>query len=194
MQHNPAPSSSLPLVRVDEFLPPIRPWLHFGGLFIIAVVALAFPVASATRYQTTVKAPAIVAIATDRAQAPLQLKVSISPNQINQLKVGQSAQVRISGCPYTDYGILNGTVEQVAAMPIQPPMNSATPAISNHPSPSNMGVPAYEVTITPQHQVLGKGEQQCLLRVGMDGSADIASREETVLQFLLRKARLIADL
>jgi multidrug efflux pump subunit AcrA (membrane-fusion protein) len=188
MQHNPAPSSSLPLVRVDEFLPPIRPWLHFGGLFIIAVVALAFPVASATRYQTTVKAPAIVAIATDRAQAPLQLKVSISPNQINQIRVGQSAQVRISGCPYTDYGILNGTVEQVAAMPIQPPMNSAIPAILNQPSP------AYEVTIAPQHQVLGKGEQQCLLRVGMDGSADIASREETVLQFLLRKARLIADL
>jgi hypothetical protein len=191
MQHNPTPSSFLPLVQVDEFLPPIRPWLYFGGLFIVAVVALVFPIAAATKYQTTVKAAVIVAASTeDRVQNPLQLKALISPNQINQIKVGQSAQVRISGCPYTDYGILNGTIEQVAATPSQPPKNSATPAIANQPSPLNMGVPAYKVTITPQHQALGQGEQQCLLRVGMDGSADIISKEETVLQSLLRMIAL----
>ncbi|HEY9658023.1 MAG TPA: HlyD family secretion protein, partial [Allocoleopsis sp.] len=52
----------------------------------------------------------------------------------------------------------------------------------------------YEVTIDPDSRALTQGNQSCLLQPGMEGSVDIVTREETVLQFLLRKARLITDL
>ena len=51
----------------------------------------------------------------------------------------------------------------------------------------------YEVTARPETLVLEDGGRSCTIQAGMEGRADIVSREETVLQFLLRKARLIAD-
>jgi multidrug efflux pump subunit AcrA (membrane-fusion protein) len=50
------------------------------------------------------------------------------------------------------------------------------------------------VTIKPETLVLGKGKNPCHIQLGMEGRVDIVSREETVLKFFLRKARLIADL
>jgi multidrug efflux pump subunit AcrA (membrane-fusion protein) len=193
MWHNPAPSSALSPVHVDEFLPPIQPWLHVGGLLVVATIALAFPVASVTKYQTTVKAPAIVVTSTSTAPAPLQLKAVVPANNINQIRIGQGVQIRLSGCPYTDYGTLQGTVAQIISKPIQPPMNSTPTVIANHPSPFSADVPVYEITIAPQYRVLGKGGHQCPLRPGMDGRVDISSGEETVLSFLIRKARLAVD-
>ena len=45
----------------------------------------------------------------------------------------------------------------------------------------------------PDTLILGDAGRTCIIQAGMEGRADIVSREETVLQFLLRKARLIAD-
>jgi multidrug efflux pump subunit AcrA (membrane-fusion protein) len=193
MWHNSAPSSAQSPVHVDEFLPPIQPWLHVSGLFVVAAVALALPVASVTKYQTTVKAPAIVAVSTSNTQTPLRLKAVVPANNINQIRAGQGVQIRLSGCPHTDYGTLQGTVAQIISRPIQSPTNSATAATPNYPSPFSADVPVYEITIAPQHLVLDKGGHQCPLRPGMDGRADISSGEETVLSFLIRKARLAVD-
>ena len=44
----------------------------------------------------------------------------------------------------------------------------------------------YEVTIKPDSLSLGKDNHQCTLQLGMEGRADIITREETVLKFLLR--------
>ncbi|GAB1544369.1 hypothetical protein NUACC21_70450 [Scytonema sp. NUACC21] len=51
----------------------------------------------------------------------------------------------------------------------------------------------YEVSIEPENLVLAQGKSQCFITLGMQGRADIISREETVLKFFLRKAKLIAD-
>jgi hypothetical protein len=48
----------------------------------------------------------------------------------------------------------------------------------------------YEVTIAPDTLQLNRGGKTCQIRSGMDGRADIISKEETILQFILRKARL----
>ena len=52
----------------------------------------------------------------------------------------------------------------------------------------------YQVTVKPENLVLGKGKNLCHIQLGMQGRADIVSREETVMRFFLRKARLISDL
>ncbi|MEQ9233127.1 MAG: hypothetical protein RIG66_03420 [Coleofasciculus sp. E2-BRE-01] len=52
----------------------------------------------------------------------------------------------------------------------------------------------FEVTIKPETLSLRQGNNHCPVQLGMEGTADIISRQETVIQFLLRKARLMTDL
>jgi HlyD family secretion protein len=65
------------------------------------------------------------------------------------------------------------------------PVASGTPAAA---SPT-----FYEVTIQPRTLYLGSQKRWCRLQFGMKGRADIVSRQETVLQFVLKKARLLSN-
>lgn len=51
----------------------------------------------------------------------------------------------------------------------------------------------YEVTIQPDRLDLQKGDRAYFIQAGMEVTAEIISREETVLTFILRKARLLKD-
>ena len=65
---------------------------------------------------------------------------------------------------------------------------------SDATSNSSTITPYYEVTINPEKPYLVKNERQYPIQSGMEATADIISREETVLSFILRKARLLTDL
>ncbi|MBW4626619.1 MAG: HlyD family secretion protein [Brasilonema octagenarum HA4186-MV1] len=130
------------------------------------------------------------------SNAPLVVKAAVAPQEKSKLKQGQKVLLRVSSCPYTDYGTLKGVVSQISEDTIKPQNNSATATAAATGSSQQGGAVStfYEVTIQPEVLSLGKGKNQCAIQVGMEGRADIISREETVLQFFLRKARLIADL
>ena len=53
--------------------------------------------------------------------------------------------------------------------------------------------PFYEVTIQPEKMFL-KDNPKNTIQSGMDVTADIISKEETALNFILRQARWIADI
>jgi HlyD family type I secretion membrane fusion protein len=118
------------------------------------------------------------------SNAPLEIKAAVSPQDRGKLEVGQTAQMRVSSCIYTDYGSLTGVVHQISQDTIkpEPEASKATDAKA-----------FYEVIIAPNSSLLGKGNNQCFLTAGMDGKADITTKEETVLHFILRKARLLAN-
>lgn len=116
------------------------------------------------------------------SNAPLQIKAMVLPNDIDKLEIRQTAQMRVSACPYPDYGVLNGKVQQISKDTTKPD----TTAAGSKPA-------FYEVTIEPNQLTLSRSNHQCSLLPGMEGSVDIVTREETVLQFLLRKARLTID-
>ncbi|BCL36554.1 HlyD family efflux transporter periplasmic adaptor subunit [Nostoc sp. MS1] len=118
--------------------------------------------------------------------APIQIKANVPAQDISKIKSGQQVQMRVSACPYPDYGTLKGTVKTIAA--------DALPVASNNPQGSVTKATAYEVIVEPQTLYVGRGDKQCQLKAGMEGKANIISREETILKFILRKARLIADL
>lgn len=128
------------------------------------------------------------------SDASLEIKAAVATEDKSKLKLGQSVQMRVSACPYPDYGTLKGKVIQISADTIKPQQNSATATDSTAASSRNPNAATafYEVTIKPESLTLSQGKNQCLLQLGMDGRADIISREETVLQFLLRKAKLIS--
>ncbi|MCC5661464.1 HlyD family secretion protein [Nostoc sp. XA010] len=124
------------------------------------------------------------------------VKAGVASEDKSKLKIGQKVQMRVSACPYPDYGTLNGKVQAISPDAIAPQKNGTNASMSNATTSPKAAVPGafYEVTIEPETLVLGKGKNQCHIQLGMEGRADIISREETVLQFFLRKARLMSDL
>ncbi|MBD2516105.1 HlyD family efflux transporter periplasmic adaptor subunit [Nostoc sp. FACHB-973] len=117
--------------------------------------------------------------------APLLIKAYVQTQDIDKVKPGEKVRMMVSACPYPDYGTLKGTVTTVASDALSPVKNGTDSSVNQ--------VVAYEVTIQPQTLYLGRGDRQCHLKSGMEGRADIISRQETVLRFILRKARLITN-
>ncbi|MBE9013066.1 HlyD family efflux transporter periplasmic adaptor subunit [Pseudanabaenaceae cyanobacterium LEGE 13415] len=111
--------------------------------------------------------------------APFVLKAQIAAQDIDKVKPGQSIQMRVSACPFPDYGTLNGVIKTVAP--------DARPASEN-------AAATYEITMEPAQSFVGDERRQCPLQAGMEGTVDVISRQETVVQFLLRKTRLISNL
>ncbi len=129
------------------------------------------------------------------SHAPKVVKAAVASEDKNKLKLGQKVQMRVSACPYPDYGTLNGKVKAISADAITPQKHGNNGSASGVSSPKAAAVGAfYQVTVEPENLVLGKGKNLCHIQLGMEGRADIISREETVLRFFLRKARLITDL
>ena len=113
----------------------------------------------------------------------LEIKAWVAPENISKLKIGQKALLKVSACSYPDYGILTGNVSNISPDSLE--------SQNNHNIITNNG---YEVTIQPQSLSLSSRDKKCTLQAGMEGRAEIITQKETVLTFLLRKARLLADL
>ncbi len=122
--------------------------------------------------------------------APLVIKAMIPPADIKKVAVAQKVQLRVDACPYPDYGTLKGTVSTISPDAITSGSNSGTGTTGS----STAGASYFEATVKPETLTFGHSEYKCHLQAGMAATADIISREETALQYLLRKARLITDL
>jgi HlyD family secretion protein len=132
----------------------------------------------------------IAQIAPDHA--PLVIKASVANQDIDRVEVGQLAKVRINACPYPDYGVLPGRVTAVA--PDVSAQGEQSNSSGNQNSASSSSNRSFEVTIQPESPTLVRQNRQCSIQSGMEASASIVSREETFLQFVLRKARIWTDL
>jgi len=119
--------------------------------------------------------------------APLVLKASVKTEDRDKIKIGQPADIRVDGCPYPDFGILKAKVTGIS------PDSSMLSKDANSSLGSNAvaGGATYEVTLQPESLELSSGGDKCAIHSGMAGTADIISREETVLRFILRKAKLL---
>jgi HlyD family secretion protein len=114
--------------------------------------------------------------------APLVVKGQVQTQDISKVQTGQTVQMRVTAYPYPDYGVLQGKVQAVA------------PDVTTVREGNGSGLSYYEVTIKPDQPYLSRDNRQYYLQPGMEVRADIISRQETLLQFLLRKARLWTDL
>jgi HlyD family type I secretion membrane fusion protein len=118
---------------------------------------------------------------------PFVVNAYVTAQDIGKVEVGQKVQLRVSAYPYPDYGTLKGVVTMVAPDATFPNSDS-----SKQGSPP-AGAAHYEVTIGIERPYLTKDDRQYPIQAGMEARADIISREETTLNFVLRKARLISD-
>ena len=135
------------------------------------------------------------------SNTPIVVKARIAAQDIGKVKVCKQekvsdcregkAQLRISAYPYPDYGTLKGAVKAIAPDAMTPQNNNGSASGATNAAAS---APYYEVTIQPEQAYLVRGGRQYPIQPGMEVMADIISKEETVLTFILRKARLLTDL
>ncbi|AFZ23954.1 multidrug resistance efflux pump [Cylindrospermum stagnale PCC 7417] len=123
--------------------------------------------------------------------SPLVIKAMIPTAEIQKVTVGQKVQLRVDACPYPNYGTLNGVVNAISPDVITPQISNIGVAIPVSTTPVTS---YFEVTIKPDTISFGNGKYQCRIQPGMNAKADIISKEETALNFMLKKARLITDL
>jgi HlyD family type I secretion membrane fusion protein len=119
---------------------------------------------------------------------PLIIKANVATQDIEKVHVGQRVQMRVMACPYPDYGTLEGVVSALTPDTVASHQGGAIG------QSGSMGPSFFEATIQPSQRILKQGDRSCTIQSGMEAQADIITREETVLQFMLRKARLQADL
>ena len=124
------------------------------------------------------------------SNANMVILASIPVKSIGKLEPGQTAQMRVSACPYSDYGTLKGTVTAIAPDAIIPQSNNTDTPVVNQ----QQGAAFYEVVIQPNKSILKIESDRCAIQLGMEGQVDITTKEETVMQFLLRKGRLTTNL
>jgi HlyD family secretion protein len=121
----------------------------------------------------------------------LAIKAAVRPQDIDRVQIGLPVKLRITACPYPDFGLLPGTVTAVSPDVIVPDASSTLGITNAGLRESNT---YYDITIEPDRLVLERGERQCRLLPGMDVEANIISKEENVLLYLLRKARLLTNI
>ncbi|MEY4431771.1 MAG: hypothetical protein RLZZ533_1707 [Cyanobacteriota bacterium] len=113
--------------------------------------------------------------------APMLVKSLVKAQDVSRIKPGQKAYLRISGCPHTEFGLLSGEVMDISADALVAGKTQAKDQ------------PLYEVSIRPRQAELRQGVRRCALRFGMDLQADVMTERTTMLGFLLRKLRLVAQ-
>ncbi|MEM6752307.1 MAG: HlyD family efflux transporter periplasmic adaptor subunit [Cyanobacteria bacterium P01_C01_bin.38] len=118
---------------------------------------------------------------------PLEIKAVIPSDRINMVKVGLPTQMQVSACPVSTFGSLPGRVKSISPDTIS--TNTSTDS-GTETVPAQITQPGYTVIVEPQKRVLRIGNRTCELVPGAEGRLTIISKEETVLSFLMRKARL----
>jgi multidrug efflux pump subunit AcrA (membrane-fusion protein) len=125
--------------------------------------------------------------------AEMLVKVRVASEDIARVEPGQRADLRLVGCPYPDFGTLRARVVSVApdALPAAGVGVSGSASAEPDGLTSLAGPAGFEVTLRPDaRELVTPSGRSCSLRQGMDLTADITTRQETVLRFLLRRTRL----
>lgn len=169
MTHN-----ALPDFQLNDVLPSLSPWVRFGSLGIAALLGGTIGLTTQIPHRTTTQ---VIAIVTPNRT----IQALVPAESINQIAPHQIAQMRVTACPYGEFGTLKGKVITISTQPIM-----MTDSIVQQLNQSTL----YAVTIQPQGLVLQQATKSCPVRVGMQGKMDIVLREESVGRSVLRQMRL----
>ena len=138
----------------------------------------------------------VVSLGEDVAQiapstAEIAINALVSSQDIDKVAVEQIVQMRVSACPYPDFGTLSGVVDAVSPDAV---VKTEADGSTTRASASPLGERrTYAVVIKPEQKSLHHRNRTCVIQAGMEGRADIISRQESVLRFVLRAARLLVD-
>lgn len=113
--------------------------------------------------------------------AELKVQALVPSKEISKVSLDQPVKMRISACPFSQFGTLPGVVRTIS------PDANSTPENENN---GQMGDTFYNVMVEPQKLTLKAGDKECPIQSGIEGRAEIIAREETIFNFILRKISL----
>ena len=116
--------------------------------------------------------------------SPLEIRAVLASPEIVNVEVGHKVKMQVSGCPKTEYNPLSGTVKYIS--PDFQPSTNSTQGISNSKSD-------YAISIQPDSLSLNHGDRTCPIKSGVTGKIEIVAREESLLNNMLQKAKLILN-
>ena len=111
----------------------------------------------------------------------LDVQLQVPGQEIARVRPGQAASLRVAGCPFPEFGVLEGRVSALSADTIASGDGPGRPG----------GAAGYQVVVQPGATELRAGSRRCSLRQGMEVQADVVTQRTTVMALLLRKLRLI---
>jgi multidrug efflux pump subunit AcrA (membrane-fusion protein) len=120
---------------------------------------------------------------------PLAIEATVSPSEISKIAKGQRVEMKVSACPYPEYGTLGGKVTEISVDTSQTEPHPKNPLSAV----ASSAVSFYRVRVQPDKLLLQQGKNKCPIKLGMEGGAEIVTSQETFLQFLMRKARLAVN-
>jgi multidrug efflux pump subunit AcrA (membrane-fusion protein) len=135
--------------------------------------------------QQVIRAGDILARIAPKDAKPM-IQVRVPSRDIGSIKPNQEAFLRITGCPYPDYGVLKAKVITISADTLQ---SEAIGAQANTGSSPGL----FQISLEPSAGKLQAGNRICALRHGMDVQAEVVTRQTTVLGFLFTKLRLLSS-
>jgi len=135
--------------------------------------------------QQVIRAGDILARIAPKDARPM-IQVRVPSRDIGSIKPNQEAFLRITGCPYPDYGVLKAKVITISADTLQ---SEAIGAQANTGSSPGL----FQISLEPSAGKLQAGNRICALRHGMDVQAEVVTRQTTVLGFLFTKLRLLSS-
>ncbi|NEO61014.1 MAG: HlyD family efflux transporter periplasmic adaptor subunit [Moorea sp. SIO4G2] len=125
--------------------------------------------------------------------AEWNISANVFSGDIGKVDLEQKAKVRIDACPYPNFGTLEGTVTKVS--------EDSTLSTRQDIGSQQAAPRSYVVNITPPQNLdyliwsnNNKETRKCFIKLGMEGSVDIVTRQDTLFNFLLRKMRIITDI
>lgn len=104
----------------------------------------------------------------------LQARVEIPSSDIGFVRVGQEADISIDSFPATDFGVLEGSVEQIGSDALAPDQRKGR---TEYRFPANIGLSAQQLKL--------KNGRTLPLQVGMSLTANIKLRKVSYMQLLL---------
>jgi hypothetical protein len=167
-------SNTSPDLQLNDLLPRLSPWVRFGSIGIAALLGSTIALATKIPHRSTTQVSAIVA-------QNRTIQALVPAESINEIATHQTAQMRVTACPYGEFGTLKGQVTNIATQPVM--MTDRIDRQLNQPT-------LYAVTIQPQALVLQQAAKSCPVRVGMQGTVDIVLREESIGRSVLRRLRI----
>ena len=117
--------------------------------------------------------------------AKSMIQVRVPSRDVGMIKSNQTAYLRVTGCPYPDYGVLEAKVTHISADTV---LNEG----GKDQTQTSTGPGLFQVSLEPAGSSLRAGDRLCSLRHGMDVQAEIVTRRTTVLGFLFTKLRLFS--
>ncbi len=112
-------------------------------------------------------------VASIAEQTGYRIDVKVSNEDVGQLRVGMSTRIKLDAYNYQKYGTLDGTVVFI----------SPDSEVSQNPGGQQSAT--YTVKIALDGEEVARGELRGRIKLGMTGSAEIVTGEESLLKLLL---------